>query len=304
VELRKAHLGPHYQDTLLSVRGLASAYAGIGRYPEAIVLFEQLLEETRACRGPDSPDTVDLILYIAAAYRRAGDWQRAMQLTERVVENEEALRGPTEAGASASAHILGMLYMDAGEYLESAARLQKVIALRKERDGQADDLVLRTCALAYQRAGKLDDADRLLRDLSERERKKRDWIGQHALAHTLDLLSLNMLLQNRPAEAETLAREVLALCEKAQASEYEWRRPYVINLLGGALLGQKRYAEAESLLLQGYQGMKQGEATMTAQWRFRLTEAGERLVRYYEETDHPEKAREWQKKVQEDKDKK
>ena len=54
---------------------------------------------------------------------------------------------------------------------------------------------------------------------------------------------------------------------------------------------QKKYAEAEPLLLQGYEGMNQVEATMTAQERYRLTEAGERLIRYYEETDQPEKAR-------------
>jgi hypothetical protein len=52
-----------------------------------------------------------------------------------------------------------------------------------------------------------------------------------------------------------------------------------MNLLGGTLLAQKKYADAEPFLRQGYTGMKQGEGTMTAQWRFRLTEAGERVVR-------------------------
>ena len=77
-----------------------------------------------------------------------------------------------------------------------------------------------------------------------------------------------------------------------------------MNLLGGTLLGQKKYAEAEPLLLQGYEGMKQREKTIVGQWRYRLTEAGERLIRYYEETNQPEKAREWRERLLEDKSKK
>jgi hypothetical protein len=80
--------------------------------------------------------------------------------------------------------------------------------------------------------------------------------------------------------------------------------PCVKNVLGGALLGQKKYAEAGPLLLQGSEGMKQAEARMTAHWRYRLTEAGERLIRSYEETNQPEKAREWQERLQKDKSKK
>jgi hypothetical protein len=43
--------------------------------------------------------------------------------------------------------------------------------------------------------------------------------------------------------------------------------------------------------------MKRGEATMTANWRYRLPEAGERVIRYYEETNQPERAREWREKI-------
>ena len=48
-------------------------------------------------------------------------------------------------------------------------------------------------------------------------------------------------------------------------------------MLGGALLGQKKYAEAEPLLLAGYEGMKQREAKIPPEGKVRLTEALERL---------------------------
>jgi eukaryotic-like serine/threonine-protein kinase len=63
-------------------------------------------------------------------------------------------------------------------------------------------------------------------------------------------------------------------------------------MVGGALLGQKKYAEAE-LLLQGYEGMKQREATIPVLSRVRLIEALERLVQLYEATSQKEKAADW-----------
>jgi hypothetical protein len=157
-----------------------------------------------------------------------------------------------------------------------------------------------SCAAAYQRAGKLDEAEVLLRDLLERRRKRTDSIGQIGLAGTLTYLSNNLLLQNRPAEAEPLAREARALFERNRIKDREWSVSYLTNLLGSSLLGQKKYADAEPLLLQGYEGMKQAEATMVVPLRFRLTEAGERVVRYYEETNQPEKAREWRERLRQD----
>jgi hypothetical protein len=53
-------------------------------------------------------------------------------------------------------------------------------------------------------------------------------------------------------------------------------------MLGGALLGQKKYAEAEPLLLAGYQGMKQRQQSIPPQGKIRLPEAALRLVQLYE----------------------
>jgi hypothetical protein len=47
-------------------------------------------------------------------------------------------------------------------------------------------------------------------------------------------------------------------------------------------VGQKKYAEAEPLLLAGYEGMKKREATIPPQGMDRLPEAALRLVQLYE----------------------
>ena len=61
--------------------------------------------------------------------------------------------------------------------------------------------------------------------------------------------------------------------------------------VSAALRGQKKYAEAEPLLLQGYEGMEQREAAIPPYARVRLEEAVERLAALYEATDRPAEAK-------------
>ncbi len=63
--------------------------------------------------------------------------------------------------------------------------------------------------------------------------------------------------------------------------------------LGAALLGQKKYADAEPLLLKGYEGMKQREKTIPPQGSTRLPEALDRLIELYTATNKPDEARKW-----------
>jgi hypothetical protein len=55
-------------------------------------------------------------------------------------------------------------------------------------------------------------------------------------------------------------------------------------MLGGALLGRKKYAESEPPLLAGYEGMKQREAKILPVDADRLTEAESRLAELFEAT--------------------
>jgi serine/threonine protein kinase len=103
--------------------------------------------------------------------------------------------------------------------------------------------------------------------------------------------------QGKFVQAEPLARECLALREALFPDNF--RTFSGRSLLGGCLLGQKKYAEAEPLLLSGYDGMKQREAAISQAGRLRLQEALQCLVQLYEETGRPEIAAEWKKKLAE-----
>jgi hypothetical protein len=59
-------------------------------------------------------------------------------------------------------------------------------------------------------------------------------------------------------------------------------------MLGGALLGQKKYADAEPLLLQGYEGTKKREKTIPPPGIIYIPEALDRLIELSTVTNKPE----------------
>jgi hypothetical protein len=98
-------------------------------------------------------------------------------------------------------------------------------------------------------------------------------------------------------EAENILREGLKIREAKLPDD--WTTFSSKALLGASLLGQQKYAEAEPLLLAGYEGMKQREGKIPAAGKTRLVEAVQRLVQLYEAWDRPEQAQAWRMRLQE-----
>jgi len=115
------------------------------------------------------------------------------------------------------------------------------------------------------------------------------------------MLGLNLLKQEGWTDTEPVLRECLSLRERLATGGNQQVLPWQIantkSMLGEALAGQEKYADAEPLLLAGYEGLKENEATIPPQGKFRLTEALQRLIDFHAATDRPEKAAEWQTKL-------
>jgi eukaryotic-like serine/threonine-protein kinase len=93
-------------------------------------------------------------------------------------------------------------------------------------------------------------------------------------------------------EAELHLRECVDLQEKNRPDA--WPTFEAQSMLGAALLGQKKYTEAEPLLLKGYEGLKQREKSLPRRVVARLPEAIDRLIELYKATDKPDEAKKWQ----------
>jgi hypothetical protein len=102
----------------------------------------------------------------------------------------------------------------------------------------------------------------------------------------------NLLEQKKWVEAEALIRECLAIRTKKQPDD--WWTFNSKSQLGGALLGQKKYADAEPLLLTDYEGMKKREKSVPKVAETRIPEALDRLIELYTATNQPDEVEQWQ----------
>jgi tetratricopeptide (TPR) repeat protein len=286
----------YYADQILAQNREADELRKAGRNDDAITLQEQTLKDSKARLGSDHSYTLMSIHDLVVAYHFAGRHQEAIALLEATMEKARTTLGFDDELTISTMLKLAWSYKHLGRLPEAILLLEQLLEKLKAKFG-SDYVLFRgmpDLVDVFQDVGMLDQAERILRDLLQRERKeygpKPDMISP-----TLGMLGHNLLRQQQYVAAEPILRECLAIRE--QKLPDHWLRYNTLSMLGGALLGQKKYAGAEPLLLQGYEGMKQREATIPLQGKVRLAEAAERLVRLYEATNQPEKARTWREKL-------
>jgi serine/threonine protein kinase len=296
---QEARLGPNHPDTLTTRTSLATAYWSTGRTSEAIPLHEQTLKQREAKLGADHPATLLSQNNLAAAYLSAGRTAEAIRLFDQNLKQRQAKFGPDHPDTLWSMGNLGQAYLVAGRLMDAIRLLED--ALQRARKNSKEfpaQLIWIPGVLAetYDRDGQFAKAEAIYRDFLEQARRQ---FGSDdpRTAEMLAGLSFNQLCQHKFNDAERLLRDCLKIWEAKQLDN--WLTFNVRSLLGSALLGQKKYAEAEPLLLQGYDGMKAREAKIRPRSKVCLTEALERLVQLYEAVDKKDEAVKWRKQLEE-----
>jgi len=294
---REAKLGPDHPKTLTSRNNLAQAYRAAGRTAEAIRLHEQTLKQMEAKLGADHPDTLASRDNLAQAYRNAGEFAKARPLLEPRLRTATELyrqrlrqRGPTHIDTLLALRDQAQILSWQGRFDEAELRLWRVLAALNDRKPD-DPIVVYTVGLiadSGRRAKRAQTAEWLRAWRAEWER---GGDGGLSVASALEHFGQQQLSQHNYSDAEPPLRDCLTIRQAKQPDE--WTTFNTQSLLGGALLGQKKYVDAEPLLLQGYQGMKQRGARIPPQSKIRLSEALERLVQLYEATGKKDEADKW-----------
>src|SRR5262249_52282981 len=152
-----------------SRQNLATAYSTLGRWGEALPLFEATLRLQEAKLGPDHPSTLQTRSSLALAYRSAGRWGEALPLFEATLRLREAKLGPDPPDPLASRGDLAQAYLDVGRWADGETLLRG--SIQRRRRGPADgpalagDLALLGLALLEQ--SKWTAAERVLRECLE-----------------------------------------------------------------------------------------------------------------------------------------
>ena len=292
LKLVKAKLGPDHPDTLGSMNNLATGYQAVGKLDLALPLLEETLRLSKVKQGTDHPKTLLFMQNLAANYWSAKQLDKSVPLFEEALRRQEGKLGRQHPNTQSTVANLGVNYKDAGRLTEALPLLEEAYAFSKRHPPLR--FVGQQLLDGYTKAGKTAQAVALRQELLMQARQTLPKESPQ-LAGELAKAGLTLVQLKAFPEAEPLLRECLMIRQKKAPDV--WTTFNTQSLLGAALLGQKKYAEAEPLLLLGYEGMKQREAKIPKEGKVRLTEALERLVQLYEATGKKDEAAKWRKEL-------
>ncbi|HVJ82604.1 MAG TPA: tetratricopeptide repeat protein, partial [Planctomycetia bacterium] len=191
-------------------------------------------------------------------------------------------------------HNLARCHQAAGEAAKALPMFEEAArGVEKKRfDHPLGGMLITNVIAAHEAAGDLEKAIEWRRKLLAATSAR---FGAESEEHAFELAALGgALLQRKEwSEAEKVLRECLALRSKFDPDG--WTVCNTRSALGGALSGLKRFADAEPLLVQGWEGLKRHEAKLPPTAKNRLPEALDRLVELYEATGKKEEAAKWRK---------
>jgi hypothetical protein len=225
--------------------------------------------------------------------RLSGRTAEAIALLEPTLKLQESKLGPGYADTNYTRNALVFAYNSLGRWSDAIALLEATLKLQESRlgPGHADTNYTRNALVsAYDSLGRWASSETLRRDevASCRKTSKPD---SNLLANALAAFGENLVKHRKWPEAEPVLRECLGIRYKTYPDG--WPRFVTMSYLGTALMGQQKYADAEPLLLEGYEGLHVRRAELTGEWRHFLPEAEQRVVRLYEAWGKPDQAKAW-----------
>jgi tetratricopeptide (TPR) repeat protein len=293
-----AQFGADHPDTLGNKHSLALLYQDWGKYAQAEPLSIEVLQGCTAKLGADHPNTLLSKNNLALLYQRQGKYAQAEALFKEVLRAQTAQLGADHPNTLVSKHNLANLCWEQGKYDQAEPLATEVLQARTAKFGADHPATLLSkdnLARLYQSQGKYAQAEPLLLESLD-TRKQRLGADHPDVMATLASLGFNYLGQKRYAAAEPHLRAALAIY--ARKLPDDWRHFHTQSLLGVSLLGQKQYAAAEPLLLAGYEGIKQREARIPAQYKESLTESLDQLVQLYDAWGKPDEANQWRAELE------
>jgi hypothetical protein len=190
-------------------------------------------------------------------------------------------------------------YRDVGKFAEAELYLLKLVPFVRVTPGEGTqqtrvDMFLLADNYSSQR--KYAEAERAYTELLDVQRRVAAPEGINTLS-TIANIGWVRLQQKRYAEAEKSFRDSLAILVRTNATS--WERFNVDSMLGATLAAQRKFDEAEPLLIAGHEGMKTAQrATNAANTsRFTQDQAGEAIVQLYADWGKPAKQAEWNAKI-------
>ena len=297
LEVQRRILGEEHPDTLTSMNNLALLYYTEGKNGQAEPLYAKVLEVQRRMLGEEHPSTLLSMNNLATLYVSEDKYTQAEALYAEALQVQRRHLGEEHPDTLNTMNNLAVLYRKEGKNVQAESLFTRVLDARRRLLGEdhPDTLMsMNNLADQYLYEGKYAQAEPLFTKVLDLQRRVLGPEHPRRVASMNDL-ALVYLNEAKYSQAEALLREALESLDRTTPGD--WRRYNTESMLGVSLSGQKKFPEAEELLLSGYAGMVERKASIPADRQFKVGQAGDRIVQLYRDWSKPEKEAEWRKKL-------
>ncbi len=263
----------------MSLAALTRVYVYVADFePAADVLARA--KAAASVLSPDSDEVLKLLGTEGLLLQERQEWAAAEEVFGRLVERTRRVKGEDDPLTLAAREGQAYSWSYLSRYDEAEAVYTDIVAKARERLGPDDITTMNFVNNAgqnYVRMGRFDEALELYREGLEAGRRIQG--SEHSETH-VSVVNLGRLYTRteRYVEAEELGRDALRIAENALAPGSV---PFAMShaLLGEALLGQGRPAEAEPHIRAAYDiflrtfGPESGGSIVMAQHMVKILEA-------------------------------
>lgn len=289
---RRAKFGNTHADTLNVLLKLVNGHHALGQFPMMVPLAEEIVQSYAIVKGKTHVETIQMMNKLGEAYRGNGQAQLAVQHMENTVRIATESLGPHHEARLDCLNSLAAAYLGIDRIDLATTTFYEAFQLLAKSSGEDNYLthvaLLNYATCSYRqglRSQALETYERLLAMY-----RRRSQPGNADFAGMLGQAGFILLGQGEYELAEPFCRETLAIRERIQPDA--WTTFNSRSMLGGSLLGQKKFAEAEAFLTTGYEQMRRRIAYIPEQGMNRIFEAGERLAELYDATGRSAQAKE------------
>jgi WD40 repeat protein len=280
-------LGSDHPEPLESINRAGVTYWQMKQFDKAIALYELSLKLEEARYGRGHARTLSTVANLGVNYKDAGRLKEAIPLLE------EAVRGAKKAPSLAwvpSQLFDALMRVDDAIAAKHLAALIPTLRTVFGENHPTTLVAMNNLGYSLARARQFTEAEVALKETIEREVRTLGE-GDMTLLQTRTNLGELYQLQGQRAKAEEWLRKCLVEREKKEPNSF--RLASTQSMLGRVLAGEKKFAEAESLLLAGYKGLKDHASTTPIWGKYYLPDTEVWLAELYENWGKPDEAKKW-----------
>lgn len=299
LDAARSSLGPEHPRSIRLASQLAWTYMVARKLPQAEELQRPLVDLHRRIIGPEHPATISAIANLGMLLSYQGKFGEALELDKQVLEASTRINGARHPETLASMQNVAHDYFSMGRHAEAIAQYEQLLEICQEFPGAEHPktlLVVRQLAETYMADSRHANARALLNRALEIATRTQGADSPDARIARRLLVEI-MLAEGRFSAAEKELRALLPLYDGKNKS---WDYSVLLSHLGHALTELGRYPEAETLLIEGYEGLIAIFDRLPITQRHSLAAARERLLSLYAKWGKSEESEEWRQRLASD----